>query len=107
MYFLVAWFSYTQAPHTRLKAAIATPMPRIVKTLSLAVFLASACSAYAQTTNLPDAAPSVFDIPGIIGVERLAAGLVQVGDVDAAEKALAGLLSKYPSLAIVHLDLAL
>ena len=76
--------------------------------LALASTLLVGCvTALAQDVSQSTVEPvSVFDIPRLVGGQRLAAGLIQVGDLGGAEKVLNGLVAKYPSLAILKFELA-
>ena len=76
--------------------------------LALALTLLVGClTALAQDVSPSTVSPvPVFDIPRIVGGQRLAAGLIQVGDLGGAEKILNGLVARYPSLAILKFELA-
>lgn len=77
--------------------------------LALALSL-GAVSTFAQEPKEPDAgttpALSAFDIPRILDGERAAAALAQIGELTQAETALNALIERYPSLAVLHYDLA-
>lgn len=56
------------------------------------------------SANVP--APSVFEIPPILETQRLVAALAYEGEFTTAESTLEGLVHKYPSLPLLHYELA-
>ena len=56
------------------------------------------------SANVPT--PSVFEIPRILDTQRLVAALAHEGEFTTAESTLEGLVHRYPSLPLLHYELA-
>ena len=75
--------------------------------LVAALFLTVLATAARDPIRAGDASISSLEIPRILAGQRAAAALVRIGELKQAEDALNRLTESYPSLAVLHYELAI